>query len=315
MTTQPSASTRSPFDTGSFRKALGSFTTGVTVVTTRGGDGGDVGLTANSFNSVSLDPPMVLWSLAKSAMSMEHFRAASYFAVHILAEDQQSLSGVFATRGIDKFQGIDLARGPGDIPLLEHCAARFICKTAYQYEGGDHIIFVGEVVDFSNWDRKPLLFHAGQYGQLLKNAVVAADDGGEYAEASLGFLLRYCSHQLLAPLKRELGNHRISIAQYYFLAMLAKYGPDTLDGLLMRAEQGDNRPTREEIDDLVSRGYLRHDGDQLQLTPTGARLHMELVAFYKSSEGTALNQLDYDMRQALQIALARLASGFSPHHR
>lgn len=163
MSTQPS------IDAGEFRKALGSFTTGVTVVTTRGTEDNDVGLTANSFNSVSLDPPMVLWSLGKSARSLPHFRSSEYFAVHILAQGQEALSTRFASRGIDKFQELELTRGPGNIPLLEDSAARFICRTAYQYEGGDHIIFVGEVVEFSHREKPPLLFHAGQYGQLLKN--------------------------------------------------------------------------------------------------------------------------------------------------
>ena len=148
------------FDVAEFRNALGSFTTGVTIVTTQGNNGNDVGLTANSFNSVSLDPPMVLWSLGKSALSMTHFQTADHFAVHILAQDQQDLSQRFATRGIDKFSDLDISRGPNNVPLLEQCAARFICKTVYQYEGGDHIIFVGEVISFEHSAKHPLLFPA-----------------------------------------------------------------------------------------------------------------------------------------------------------
>ena len=157
-----------PLDGRAFREALGAFTTGVTVVTTRG-EQGDVGLTANSFNSVSLDPPMVLWSLGKNASSLPAFRAASHFAVHILSENQQELSNRFATRGIDKFADTEVMRGPDDVPLLNDCAARFVCRTEYQYEGGDHIIFVGEVLDFSHWERSPLLFHGGKYGRISKN--------------------------------------------------------------------------------------------------------------------------------------------------
>ncbi len=153
-------------DFNEFRRALGAFTTGVTVVTTHGETHGDIGLTANSFNSVSLDPPLVLWSLARAARSVEAFTTCDYFAIHVLAADQEEISSRFAQRGVDKFLGLELERGPARIPLLKSCAARFICNTRYQYEGGDHIIFVGEVVDFSYWQRPPLLFYGGKYGQI-----------------------------------------------------------------------------------------------------------------------------------------------------
>ena len=112
-------------DAREFRNALGSFTTGVTIVTTRDASGHDVGLTANSFNSVSLDPPLVLWSLAKSSTSLSAFVEAKHFAVHILAADQEPLSNRFATRGADKFAGLQIERGEGGMPLLHGCAARF----------------------------------------------------------------------------------------------------------------------------------------------------------------------------------------------
>src|SRR5687767_15380608 len=112
-----------PDEIRSFRNALGAFATGVTVVSTRSADGIDVGLTVNSFNSVSLDPPMVLWSLARSAMSLTVFTEAKYFTVHLLAADQQELSDRFARRGADKFAGLDLERGIGGIPLIKGCSA------------------------------------------------------------------------------------------------------------------------------------------------------------------------------------------------
>src|SRR5512146_769221 len=105
-----------------FRDALSVFATGVTIVTTRDRDGRDVGLTANSFNSVSLDPPMVLWSLAKSSRNLPAFLAAAHFAVHVLAADQEELSLRFATRGSEKFSGLDVERGPSQVPLLRGCS-------------------------------------------------------------------------------------------------------------------------------------------------------------------------------------------------
>jgi 3-hydroxy-9,10-secoandrosta-1,3,5(10)-triene-9,17-dione monooxygenase reductase component len=112
-----------------FRQALGAFATGVTIVTTRDESGQDVGLTANSFNSVSLNPPLVLWSLSRAARSHPAFARCEFFAVHILAVDQEALSTRFATTGADKFQGLDIARGAGGVPLLGSCAARFVCRT------------------------------------------------------------------------------------------------------------------------------------------------------------------------------------------
>ena len=146
-----------------FRDALSAFATGVTIVTTRDRHGRDVGLTANSFNSVSLDPPMVLWSLAKSSRALPTFLEATHFAVHVLAADQEKLSLRFATRGADKFNGLDIARGREQIPLLPGCSARFLCRTAFRHEAGDHMILVGEVEDFDHSDRPELLFHRGRY--------------------------------------------------------------------------------------------------------------------------------------------------------
>lgn len=157
-------------DPREFRKALGTFTTGVTIITTRGFHGEPIGITANSFNSVSLDPPMVLWSLAAASRSRPAFEAASLWAVHILAADQDSLSNRFAQSGTDKFTGLELAAGVGNLPLLSGCAARLQCKTAFKRQAGDHIIFVGEVLDFDRCDLPPLVFQAGCYALATRKA-------------------------------------------------------------------------------------------------------------------------------------------------
>lgn len=153
-------------DQKQFRSALGCFATGVTVVTTRDANGAPVGVTANSYNSVSLDPPMVLWSLARTSLSLDAFMQGAHFAVHVLGEDQRDTALRFATRGGEKFAGLDCAIGTGGVPLLEHCVARFECRTVHRYEGGDHIIFVGEVEAFSQFEKNPLLFHLGQFARV-----------------------------------------------------------------------------------------------------------------------------------------------------
>ena len=147
------------------RSALSAFATGVTVVTTRDEDGTPVGLTANSFNSVSLDPPLVLWSLSRAASCLPVFCRASHWVVHVLSANQQELSRRFASRG-ERFTGLDHSIGLEGMPLLADCAARFQCRSAFQYAGGDHVILVGQVLQFEHAESDPLVFHGGRYARL-----------------------------------------------------------------------------------------------------------------------------------------------------
>lgn len=152
-----------------FRDALGCFPTGVAIVTAPDRAGGYVGVTANSFNSVSLDPPLVLWSLAKASRSREAFLEAGWFAINILCATQVELSRRFAKMGLDKFAGVATVPGLGGVALLPGSAARFQCRTYAVYEGGDHEIFVGEVVDFDYSGRAPLVFHRGDYARAVRH--------------------------------------------------------------------------------------------------------------------------------------------------
>lgn len=153
-------------DPRALRGAMGMFATGVTVITTRCADGSYAGFTANSFSSVSLDPPLVLWSLGLRAPRLPAFEACSHFAINILAADQTDLSQRFATSGVDKFAGLDLIEGLGGAPLLPGCCAVFECANEARYPGGDHLIFVGRVLRFARQDAAPLIFHGGQYRAL-----------------------------------------------------------------------------------------------------------------------------------------------------
>lgn len=151
------------FDSKELRQVLGAFVTGVTIVTTIDSEGRTWGLTANSFSSVSLDPPLVLWSQATRAPSHAAFLSAERFAINILAEDQLELSNRFATSGIDKFSGVAVDVGEGDVPLLQGCSAWLECKVVSKIPGGDHIIFVGEVMSIRRTPLRPLVFGGGQY--------------------------------------------------------------------------------------------------------------------------------------------------------
>ena len=152
------------FSAQEFRVALGMFATGVTIVTARTADGQLMGLTANSFNSVSLAPPLVLWSLSRAAASMAVFSAGSHYAINVLAADQKALAERFATRGADRWAGVGFDDGAGGAPLLHGAAATFECFNRSRYEEGDHVIFVGEVERCAHrTGASPLLFHGGRY--------------------------------------------------------------------------------------------------------------------------------------------------------
>ncbi|MEV4248992.1 flavin reductase family protein [Streptosporangium canum] len=161
----------------SLRDAFGQFATGVAVVTTVTPDGDRAGVTVNSFTSVSLDPPLVLWCLSRNAPSAPVFLRAGRFAVNVLAAGQDHLSQRFARPLPDKFAGVETRPGPGGPPLLVGALAHFACRTLTTHDGGDHVIFVGEVGYFQRSEGEPLVFHAGGYGEFA-GAGRAADRAG-----------------------------------------------------------------------------------------------------------------------------------------
>ena len=172
-----SAEAQAPnFTSRDFRDALGMFATGVTIVTARASNGQLIGLTANSFNSVSLEPPLVLWSLARKAASMPLLCEATHYAINVLTAEQQGLAEQFARRDIDRWAGVDYRFGKSGAPLLANVSATFECFNRSRYDEGDHIIFVGQVENCSHYaDSSPLLYHGGRFftEHLLADATVA----------------------------------------------------------------------------------------------------------------------------------------------
>lgn len=163
----------SDFDSRAFRVALGAFATGVCIVTAKAEDGRRVGMTINSFSSVSLDPPLVLWSIARTAQSLPVFTTVENWAVNVLSETQEGLSNTFARPPLSpeghRFDGVETAEGIGGAPLLAGAIARFQCATEHLYEGGDHVILVGRVLAFDRAEGvPPLLFAQGRYGHLAR---------------------------------------------------------------------------------------------------------------------------------------------------
>ena len=151
------------FDVRELRTCLGAFVTGVTVITTVDRAGNLHGLTANSFNSVSLEPPLILWSLQIKARSYPVFREAERFTINILAADQVAIAKRFAGPTQDKFQGVPVTYGIGGLPLINDCAAYLECRKEAVYPGGDHAVFLGRVEAMQRSDRKPLAFGGGKY--------------------------------------------------------------------------------------------------------------------------------------------------------
>lgn len=161
--------TRSPraekrdFDTRHFRDALSQFATGVTVITTRLANGVFLGLTASSFNSVSLDPPLILWSLGNKANSLPVFTGNSHYVVNVLSNEQAWLAEQFASRKADRFEGVEYTLSRTGHPVLTGASAWFECHNRSRYPEGDHVIFVGEVEHCEFTRQAPLVFHSGQF--------------------------------------------------------------------------------------------------------------------------------------------------------
>jgi flavin reductase (DIM6/NTAB) family NADH-FMN oxidoreductase RutF len=152
------------FSAPEFRQALGMFATGVTIVTMRTAEGALVGLTASSFNSVSLEPPLVLWSLAHRSSSMPALGSGSHYAINILSASQKDLAERFAQKKTDRWLGVEFTPGLGGAPLLAGAAASFECFNRSRYDEGDHVIFVGEVERCTHVaGASPLLFHGGRF--------------------------------------------------------------------------------------------------------------------------------------------------------
>jgi len=159
-----------PLEAHALRAALGGFATGVTIVTCRTATGARIGLTVNSFNALSLEPPMVLWSLRLASPSLAAFDGASHFAINVLAEAQVDLSRRFASTVPAKFDEGLWGQGVAGVPVLAGCAATFECELASHQVAGDHRLYLGRVVALTSQPVPPLVYHAGRYhllGEIL----------------------------------------------------------------------------------------------------------------------------------------------------
>lgn len=306
----------SKIDPRQFRNALGTFTTGVTVVTTRDASGRDVGLTVNSFNSVSLDPPMVLWSLIRTSGNLQAFLDNGHFAVHILSNQQEALSGRFASRNIDKFEGLTVGRGHGDVPLLADCCARFECRIASHYEGGDHVILVGEVLNFEHFGRPPLVYQSGGYALAVKKPAQYAAEEAAYLEDSIGrnaltYLVDRVFYQLRVRMKPHFEAYGLSDMEQQVIGVLGIADDRTLAELDALLRTTDTPVSLEALQPLAASGRIRIEGQGEQarvfLTDEGRQLNIDLIAATKAIEDDALSGFDQGEIQVLTHLVRRLA--------
>ncbi|WP_230291451.1 flavin reductase family protein [Croceicoccus sp. Ery5] len=292
----------------SLRDALGNFATGVTIVTTSHG-GRNVGLTANSFNSVSLDPPLVLWSLAKKSSNIEAFTSVDGFAVHILGADQEALSNRFATPGIDKFEGVEFETSAGGVPLLQDCAARFECRTAYRYDGGDHIIFVGEVLDLEQSEKEPLLFHRGKYA---RKTFPGGGDGQNRRD--LNYLIARAYFMLTDDVRLEARGLGLSQVDHYALSVLMQGGPATVEEVNSMLDASGWQWREDDIQRLVAEGYIELSEDaSIALTKAGRETMIGLFAKAKAMEAGAQKAFSAGELDQLRSLLSLLLDTLDHH--
>jgi flavin reductase (DIM6/NTAB) family NADH-FMN oxidoreductase RutF len=152
-----------------FKEVMGNYPTGVTIVTTKTKSGEPVGLTVNSFASVSLDPTLILWSIDHRVSSLKEFTEGKGFAVHVLAGDQQELCATFASRNVDRFSTCEWSYSENDLPIIEGAFGVLECKTHQTIEAGDHTILIGEVINIEKYDKEPMLYHRRHFGSIPSN--------------------------------------------------------------------------------------------------------------------------------------------------
>lgn len=289
---EASAETGSPLDDPKgFRQCLGEFCTGVAIVTAQR-DGDLYGMTSNSFASVSLSPPLVLWSIRRESTSFAAFSTAAHFAVNILSEGQVDLSNRFAKSGPGKFDGIDWLEGTGRSPLLAGVAASFECKSYRAYDGGDHLILLGEVVRYRRHGRQPLLFSKGRYAVTVDHPDTRVFPPPSEPRATgtrqqvLSLLLVRAYSAVAARLEagRRTAGLGLSLMQARLLKAVQMFPGQTLEmllpELLLDAEAALN--ALESISDMGLVTLV--DGDRIRLTPLGEARMSALLDHTEASE-------------------------------
>lgn len=305
-------------DTRDFRNALGKFATGVTVITTKDAKGEQYGVTASSFNAVSMTPPLILWSIDKGAYSKDVYCQAEHFVVNILASDQVPISNRFAQRGENKFKDIDVEEGVGGSARIIGAVAHFECRTWQVYEGGDHFIIVGEVLEYDYQDGcGSLVFHGGRYALPEPHPMMLAEEESRTGEGVLGQHFLYLLRQSLAAYRQDfyprLGHLGVNEKEWRILTLLLDRGPQPL----VQVAQGVAQPL-EDCEDTLN-GLSRRDlvissnsQSNLALTTSGNELANKLLKMAREYEQKVFDSVSeeevHHMKSGLVHVIEQLGS-------
>ena len=264
---------------------------------------------------------MVLWSLAKNARSLPVFSASAHWNVHILSNEQEALSNRFARAGEDKFAGLPLDEAVNDAPLIPGCSARFQCRTAFQYEGGDHVIFVGEVVEYDSSPLPPLLYVTGGYALAARKAgAVATEPQAElgtalYSENLLGYLLGRAHYQFVNGFRRTLGERGLSDADFFVLSLLSVREPLAAGEIAAHIAYTGIDIGAVGLQALCDRGLLQRDtGDApaFRLSSVGRDAILHVLAAAKAVEADVVDRIGELEAAALRNALKKLILATDP---
>ncbi len=289
-------------DTRAYRRALGHFATGVTIITANSGS--HLGsLTANSFSSVSLDPPLIQWALGKSSHSLSVFESAGHFVVNVLAADQSDLASHFARSGGEKFAGIPWAPGIGESPMLPGVAAVFECSRHSMIEAGDHYIVIGKVERFARYDRPLLLFANGRFGLAVDFPAAPKESGNpgageETRETMLGLLWDAFSN-MSKGFQAERDAEGLSINQGRILSIIERH-PDAGTEIISSKAFVSPPAVEESIAVLAELGFIsRRPGGGCAVTASGLE---RVLSLRRRAAAFEAHQLRHLSTQDLEVA-------------
>lgn len=300
-------------DPKAFRRALGNFATGVTIITARAPDGTTVGVTASSFNSLSMDPPLILWSSIKGTPSCAIFEQASHFAVNILASDQMDMSNHFARQQADKFEGMDWEPGLGGAPIFPNCAGRFQCETYAKLDGGDHWIFVGRVMAFDDFGRPPLCFHRGSYAMVFDHPgstpkatdQPSPDLDGELLGDHTFFLMLRAVRAYQGRYQPKIADLGLSLIESRSLLVLGDFPGLTPADMVPHLHAPINE-ARAAMINLADRGLIAAEGDGYVLTAAGADAAKACWGIAKAFEEESFESFSADELATFDKVLRKL---------
>lgn len=297
-------------DERAFRHCLGQFNTGVTVITAEH-EGTKAGVTANSFSSLSLSPPLVLWSIGRESRSLPVFEHAKQFTINILSQDQIPESQCFASKKTDKFEGIDWKYGHNGAPVLNNSAAILECTTEALHDGGDHILIIGRVTHFHDSGRKSLGFARGRYSLAVDHPYMDAQTARKTPESrsemssSFGPLLfqaHLASTKGFDAYRMKIG---ITLEESRVLYVLSEHGPATFDSLLIRTTMPPLE-IEDALSTLLKRGEIRKNTlGEIEMTEAGINRRREVNALIVAYENENLKDIT---PKDLQITKAVLSA-------